>query len=98
MERRRERERDGRGEKGEGGEVGMEMERDGASQHDRMTDGLSDEQGGKEEGQADIEHAAITDVRFRCVCMCTASLSHLRTMLPESSSCPQPAQRPNHAT
>ena len=28
----------------------------------------------------------------------TASLSHLRTMLPESSSCPQPAQRPNHAT
>ena len=64
-------ERDGRWEKGEGGEVGMEMERDGASQHDRMTDGLSDEQGGKEEGQADIEHAAITDVRFRCVCMCT---------------------------
>ena len=43
-----ERERDGRGEKGEGGEVGMEMERDGASQHDRMTDGLSDEEGGKE--------------------------------------------------
>ena len=28
----------------------------------------------------------------------TASLSHLRTMLPESSSCHQPAQRPNHAT
>ena len=28
----------------------------------------------------------------------TASLSHLRTMLPESSSCPQPAQWPNHAT
>ena len=28
----------------------------------------------------------------------TASLSHLRTMLPEISSCPQPAQRPNHAT
>ena len=28
----------------------------------------------------------------------TASLSHLRTMLPDSSSCPQPAQRPNHAT
>ena len=28
----------------------------------------------------------------------TASLSHLRTMLPESSSCLQPAQRPNHAT
>ena len=28
----------------------------------------------------------------------TASLSHLRTMLPESSSCSQPAQRPNHAT
>ena len=28
----------------------------------------------------------------------TASLSHLRTMLPKSSSCPQPAQRPNHAT
>ena len=27
----------------------------------------------------------------------TASLSHMRTMLPESSSCPQPAQRPNHA-
>ena len=25
-------------------------------------------------------------------------LSHLRTMLPESSTCPQPAQRPNHAT
>ena len=28
----------------------------------------------------------------------TASLSHLRSMLPESSSCPQPAQQPNHAT
>ena len=28
----------------------------------------------------------------------TGSLSHLRTKLPESSSCPQPAQRPNHAT
>ena len=28
----------------------------------------------------------------------TASLSHLRTMLPESSSCPQPALRPIHAT
>ena len=28
----------------------------------------------------------------------TASLSHLRTMLPKSSSCPKPAQRPNHAT
>ena len=28
----------------------------------------------------------------------TASLCHLRTMLPESSSCPQPAQQPNHAT
>ena len=28
----------------------------------------------------------------------TASLTHLRTMLPESSSCPQPAQWPNHAT
>jgi len=28
----------------------------------------------------------------------TASLSQLRTMLPKSSSCPQPAQRPNHAT
>ena len=27
----------------------------------------------------------------------TASLSHLRTMLPETSSCPQPAQRPIHA-
>ena len=26
----------------------MEMERDGASQHDRMTDGLTDEQGGRE--------------------------------------------------
>ena len=30
--------------------------------------------------------------------MYTASLSHLRTMLPKSSSCPKPAQRPNHAT
>ena len=29
---------------------------------------------------------------------CTASLSHLRTMLPESSSRPRPANRPNHAT
>ena len=29
---------------------------------------------------------------------CTASLSHLRTMLPESSSRPLPAKRPNHAT
>ena len=28
----------------------------------------------------------------------TASLSHLRTMLPESSSCSKPAQRPIHAT
>ena len=28
----------------------------------------------------------------------TASLSHLRTMPPESSSCPKPAQRPNHGT
>ena len=28
----------------------------------------------------------------------TASLSHLRIMLPESSSCPQPAKRPIHAT
>ena len=28
----------------------------------------------------------------------TASLSHLRTMLPKSSSYPKPAQRPNHAT
>ena len=28
----------------------------------------------------------------------TASLSHLRKMLPKSSSCPKPAQRPNHAT
>ena len=28
----------------------------------------------------------------------TGSSSHLRTMLPESRSCPQPAQRPNHAT
>ena len=28
----------------------------------------------------------------------TGSLSHLRTMLPESSSCPKPAQLPNHAT
>ena len=33
-----------------------------------------------------------------CLYLHTASLSHLRTMLPESSSCPQPAQRPNHAT
>ena len=30
--------------------------------------------------------------------MRTGSLSHLRTMLPESSSWPLPAQRPNHAT
>ena len=37
----------GEREKGEGGEVGMEMERDGASQQDRMTDGLTDEQGGR---------------------------------------------------
>ena len=29
---------------------------------------------------------------------CTASLSHLRTMLPESSSLPMPAKWPNHAT
>ena len=28
--------------------------------------------------------------------VCTASLSHLRTMLPKSSSCPKPAQRLNH--
>ena len=28
----------------------------------------------------------------------TASLSHLRTMLPESGSRPWPAKRPNHAT
>ena len=28
----------------------------------------------------------------------TASLSHLRTMLSETSSCLRPAQRPNHAT
>ena len=28
----------------------------------------------------------------------TASLNHLRTMLPESSSCPQPTKRPIHAT
>ena len=28
----------------------------------------------------------------------TASLSHLRTMLPKSISCPKPAQQPNHAT
>ena len=28
---------------------------------------------------------------------CTGSLSHLRTMLPESISRPLPAQRPNHA-
>ena len=33
-----------------------------------------------------------------CTSSSTGSLSHLRTMLPESSSCPQPAQRPNHAT
>ena len=35
-------------------------------------------------------------------CLChylqTASLSHLRTILPESSSQPMPAQRPNHAS
>ena len=30
--------------------------------------------------------------------VCTASLSHLRTMLPKGSSCNKPAQRPNHAT
>ena len=67
--------REGRGgrEKGEGGEVGMEMERDGASQQDRMTDGLTDEQGRREGGreggrerQADMEQAAIANVRFRC--------------------------------
>ena len=53
MERRRERREMG---KGEGGEVGMEMERDGASQHDRMTDGLSDEQGGRREGGRASRH------------------------------------------
>ena len=66
--------REGRGgrEKGEGGEVRMEMERDGASQQDRMTDGLTDEQGRREggrEGEADrhgMEQAAIANVRFRC--------------------------------
>ena len=41
------------------------MERDGASQHDRMTDGLTDERGGREGEEADIEHPAITNVRFR---------------------------------
>ena len=34
----------------------------------------------------------------RSLKFCTASLSHLRTMLPESSSWPLPAKRPNHAT
>ena len=63
MERRERREKE---ERGEGREVGMEMERDGASQHDRMTDGLTDEEGVRER-EADIEHAAITDVRFRCM-------------------------------
>ena len=29
---------------------------------------------------------------------CTASMSHLRTLLPESSSWPLPAKWPNHAT
>ena len=33
-----------------------------------------------------------------CSYLSTVILSHLRTMLPESSSCPQPTQRPNHAT
>ena len=47
MERRERREKE---ERGEGREVGMEMEmeRDGASQHDRMTDGLTDEEGVRE--------------------------------------------------
>ena len=64
--RRRRRRRGERGEgEGEGGGVGMEMERDGASQHDRMTDGLTDEQGGRER-ERDIEQAAINDARFRC--------------------------------
>ena len=45
---RREKEKEKEKGEGEGGGVGMEMERDGASQHDRMTDGLTDEQGGRE--------------------------------------------------
>ena len=32
------------------------------------------------------------------ICVYTASLSHLRTMLPDSSNQPFPAKRPNHAT
>ena len=50
MERRERREKE---ERGEGREVGMEMEmeRDGASQHDRMTDGLTDEEGVRERGR-----------------------------------------------
>ena len=43
--------------------------------------------------------AAFTQPRTRIIFQPSiGSLSHLRTMLPESSSCPQPAQRPNHAT
>ena len=45
------------------------------------------------------------DSNFGCVgtalniiCRLFGSLSHLRTMLPKSSSRPQPALRPNHAT
>ena len=37
-------------------------------------------------------------VRLLYTCLCTASTSNLRTMLPESGSRPLPAKRPYHAT
>ena len=51
--------------------------------------------GGENHGGEEI-HTLYTEARV--LRSDTGSLSHLRTMLPESSSCPQPAQRPNHAT
>ena len=47
-----------------------------------------------------LSHVLGTSISFYLVAIwfITASLSHLRTILPESSSTPLPAKRPHHAT
>ena len=65
--------------------------------------GTANEIGGEEPSKKDVGVRTegegvgpIADIVRKVAC--TASLSHLRTMLPKSISCPKPAQRPNHAT
>ena len=45
-----------------------------------------------------LKFLAYFTTNYTVVAISTASLSHLRTMLPKSRCQPLPAQRPNHAT